>query len=136
MTQEQKKGMYAKIEKHGRDLLALFPNATIKDPLALCKALRRLEVKAHRAAENWCNTGEESAHDMGEACANKAAAILQGSGTLAVGVFFNGDARGYALKLAGGSQRRDLSSWDQNISIYKDWGGYGIIAPDFTPSED
>jgi hypothetical protein len=128
--------MYAAIEKHGENLLKIFPNAKITDPVKLCKALHRLELKANRAATDYCNTGERAHYDLGEAITEKAAAILQGSGTLAIGVFFNSDARGYALKLGGGSERRDLSSWDQDINIYKDWGGYGIVAPDFTPSSE
>lgn len=51
MTAEQ----LTAIERHGRRLLAIFPNAAEKDPVKLCKKLRRLEVQAHRAAENLCN---------------------------------------------------------------------------------
>ena len=38
-------------------------------------------------------------------------------------VFLNGDPRGYALKLC--------DQFSKDKIIYKDWGGYGIIAPDF-----
>ena len=38
-------------------------------------------------------------------------------------LFINGDCRGYALKLEDDVAR--------DLAIYKDWGGYGIIAPDF-----
>ena len=38
-------------------------------------------------------------------------------------VFVNGDARGYALKLK--------SEFIKDKTIHRDWGGYGIIAPDF-----
>lgn len=135
MTSQQKLGMYAAIEKHGKDLLKLFPNAKIKDPIALCKTLHRLEIKANRAATDYCNTGEQSAHDLGEALTDKAAAILGVSAENGISVFFNGDARGYALKI-GGINNRDLSSFNDNIRIYKDWGGYGIVAPDFTPQTE
>jgi len=40
------------IKEHGRNLLAIFPDATEKDPVKLCKKLRRIEAKAHRAADD------------------------------------------------------------------------------------
>jgi len=139
MTKNQKTEMYAKIEKHGRDLLALFPNATIKDPVKLCKALRRLEVKAHKAAENWCNgidcgaDGNKQYH-AGLMLMAKAADILGMSAAPACGLVFkfNGDTRGYALKLTNGG---NYEGQPVQVEIYKDWGGYGIIAPDFSPVE-
>ena len=40
-------------------------------------------------------------------------------------IFVNGDARGYALKIDDDYIRVN------NFNIYRDFGGYGIIAPDF-----
>jgi hypothetical protein len=40
-------------------------------------------------------------------------------------IFLNGDARGYALKIQDDYVR------DNNLDIHKDWGGYGILAPEF-----
>ena len=148
MTTKQKAEMYVAIKRHGENLLALFPNAKIKEPIALCKALRRLEVKAHRAAENWCNglpgpKAPAAEHDSdywgdeGIRLAEKAAAILGEPKTAGIDIQFNGDARGYALKLfadASGGGKED--SLPHGVTIYKDWGGYGIIAPDFTPRND
>lgn len=37
-------------------------------------------------------------------------------------VWFNGDPRGYALKV-------DLRDGE---TLHRDWGGYGIIAPDLS----
>jgi len=149
MNTKDKKEMYAAIERHGKNLLALFPNATIKDPIALCKALRRLEMKAHKAAENWCNgapapKGESAIgiydywHGVGEKCAEKADKILGESskGNEDIGIIFNGDARGHALKIS--AVEHDFCGLPDTAEcreIYKDWGGYGIIAPDFTPSK-
>jgi len=39
-------------------------------------------------------------------------------------VFFNSDPRGYALKIK--------DDYTRDITIYRDWGGYGILAPDFS----
>ena len=42
-------------------------------------------------------------------------------------VFINGDPRGYALKIDDKYQDRL-----HKVGIHRDWGGYGIIAPDFS----
>ncbi len=46
---------YEAIEAHGKNLLAIFQNATERDPVALCKRLRRLEAKASRITTDYCN---------------------------------------------------------------------------------
>ena len=138
MNTKQKAEMYAAIEQHGKNLLALFPDAKIKEPIALCKALRRLEVKAHKAAENWCNgidcgaDGNKQYH-AGLMAMAKASDILGMACAPACGLvfIFNGDARGYALKLTNGG---NFGGQPLQVEIYKDMGGYGIIAPDFTPN--
>ena len=38
-------------------------------------------------------------------------------------MFLNTDARGYALKF--------FEDFSKDKTIHKDWGGYGLIAPDF-----
>lgn len=43
------------IAQHGRNLLAIFPNATERDPVTLCKKLRRLEAKGAEIAIRLCN---------------------------------------------------------------------------------
>ena len=43
------------------------------------------------------------------------------------------EARGYALKLVSRPALGQDDALLETASIYKDWGGYGIIAPDFTP---
>jgi len=58
--------MYEAIEKHGRQLLAIFPNATDRDPVSLCKRLRRLEAKGAALGLRLCN-GPEFAGGYDEA---------------------------------------------------------------------
>ena len=166
---------YEAIEAHGRNLLAIFPNATERDPVALCKKLRRLEAKASKITTDYCN-GDFDAGENGEkldaaldAILAKVNAILgnvneyqpktgapcscrpgimrdncaacEGTGRQIdfaairnrkplVPVFINRDPRGYALKI------REI--WMRNYSgnLHRDWGGYGILAPDFTPAQD
>lgn len=132
----KKEFMYSRIEKHGRDLLALFPNAKITDPVKLCKALFRLENKAHHATTALCNTNTltyiehsrpwelvQTTEAEAEAFFDKIeAGIIRILGKEAAEkCLVNYDPRGYALKI------KDQFA----INIYKDWGGYGILAPDF-----
>lgn len=110
------------IEKHGRKLLVIFPHATERDPVKLCKKLRRLEETAHKFAERLCNGpefGSEEEQDAVKTHILDKVYDLLGDGPP---VFLNQDPRGYALKI------RDEHA--RGLDIYKDWGGYGIIAPE------
>ena len=86
------------------------------------RALRRLEERAGRAAEDACNTpGGSKAwpriHDR----------IVRGvrrvfGGALPEGFFLNADPRGYALKI-------DNEEATIPAGMVTDWGGYGCLAP-------
>ena len=112
----KKQIMYNKIQKHGDNLKTIFKLDV--DSVKLCKKLFRLENKAHRLAEDYCNGFADNIESETIKIIDKVKKILNTNE-----VFFNGDPRGYALKLC------DQFSKDKNI--HKDWGGYGIIAPDF-----
>lgn len=121
------------IRRHGNSLLAAFPNATEKDPVALCKKLRRIETSLQKPLVDYCN-GEngmtmEKLDPICEKARNRAAALLGMSDGCQVvtGIHVNRDPRGYALKLD--------DEWVRNYrkngaSFYTDMGGYGILAPD------
>ena len=118
--------MYEKIEQHGINLNTIF-NTGI-EPVKLCKKLFRLENKLHALAEDYCNAKiNENEFEIeskkGLKAVNK---ILKFSGIgKDVPVFFNHDPRGCALKI------NDEYINDNNIKIERDFGGYGLIAPDF-----
>ena len=119
--------MYARIMEHGKDLLAIFPNATKTDPVALCKALRTLEMKATSLTTALCNGVPEATATASEALLDKIhdkICLLLGVERKCSYVFINRDPRGYALKLS--------EEFAKDKRIYKDWGGYGILAPDFS----
>ena len=138
MTNAAKTKMYQQIEKHGNDLNAIFNTGL--EPVTLCKKLRRLELKANRIATDWCNgvidTDNIDTHI--EPIMKQVYKILNNGiynddrpHQKKVPVFFNGDARGYSLKI-NDAYVKTLNT--QGKSIYTDWGGYGIICPDFTPN--
>jgi hypothetical protein len=125
----KKERMYQKIEKHGQNLIKLFKLPKGTDAVKLCKQLFRLENKAHRLATDYCNgtngVNSENWEALTEPILAKANKLLNNKN---VPIYANGDARGYALKIRN-SFFRDFQ-W-ANTPIYKDMGGFGIIAPDF-----
>ena len=111
--------MTQRIKKHRDNLKSIF-NLDI-DSIKLCKQLFRLENKAHKLATDYCNGDfEGNIEKESEKILSKVAKILN---TNTFNMFFNGDPRGYALKF--------FEDFSKDKPIHKDWGGYGIIAPDF-----
>src|SRR5437763_1242662 len=94
------------------------------DAANIYQQLCRLESKAHRLAEIACNTGEDT-EDQDEKILNRVKQLLP----YAKDIFINGDPRGYALKVRSEEAKRLRDS--DNINIYQDFGGYGILAPEF-----
>jgi hypothetical protein len=122
----QKERMYQRIEKHGADLNRMFQ--TKLDNVTLCKKLRSLELKAHRLAEDYCNgvnsVDSENWDSLCKPILDKVNRILNAENA-DVKIFLNGDARGYALKIK-------FDNTDaRRHEVYCDWGGYGILAPEF-----
>ena len=119
MNKQDKYIMYQRIERHGDNLKSIF-NLDV-DSVKLCKQLFRLENKAHKLALDYCNGVFEGDIDKeSEKILSKVAKLLN---TNTFNMFLNTDARGYALKL--------FEDFSKDKPIHKDWGGYGIIAPDF-----
>ena len=118
----KKEKMYQAIDQHGQRLNNMF--STNLDNVSLCKKLFRLENKAHSLAESYCN-GHIQYEDFDKESDNlleKVASIL---GTDLDIYMINGDPRGYAFKFT-------MKYTNENIeNMYRDLGGYGIVAPDF-----
>lgn len=140
----KKEKMYQEIEKHGQNLNAIFQ--TQFDNITLCKKLLRIENKAHRATTCLCNTNtldlmelnQFTGYDVKQATEEeqdlffdkiiKSLDKILNFKRRGVPVFINHDPRGYALKIH--------DSWvtgykSKGGNIYSDWGGFGILAPDF-----
>jgi hypothetical protein len=134
MNQQEKYIMYQRIKKHGDNLKAIF-NLDI-DSVKLCKQLFRLENKAHKLTTDYCNGDIEEVEFENKIHSIKFKVfkilctppnnIYDGHKRplyFENAFFVNNDARGYALKLK--------SEFITDKKIYRDMGGYGIIAPDF-----
>ena len=120
MNKQEKYIMNQRIQKHGNSLKTIF-NLNV-DGVKLSKQLFRLENKAHKIATDYCNgvIDGDSAEIESQKIISKVAKLLN---TNTFNMFFNFDARGYALKF--------FEDFSKDKPIHKDWGGYGIIAPDF-----
>ena len=114
------------ILQHGFKLIRVFNLPEGTGPTTLCKRVHRLEGEAHRLAENECNgtVTTEQVEKKEKSILKRLDAILNFRAQN-IPVFVNGDPRGYALKIDDGYVR------DHGLDIYRDWGGYGIIAPEF-----
>lgn len=136
-TMTRKEAMNQRIKEHGENLNAIF-NTGI-EPIALCKKLFRLENKAHNAITCLCNTNtlnllelnKFTGYDVKQATEEEIdaffdkikASLFKILGPKASLIHINFDPRGYALKIH--------SNLVKDTNIHKDFGGYGIIAPDF-----
>jgi len=120
MNKAQKKELYENITAHGNNLKNLFKLDNSVDSVKLCKSLFKLENQAQKLALDYCNYGNLD-NSAVESILKKAGILLNITDTDQI--FFNGDARGYALKIS--------DNFCKDKEIFKDWGGYGILAPDF-----
>jgi len=130
MTKRQR----AVIFKHMNNLGRIFPRLAAfieNDPQNTIDAyatLRDLEGRAHKLAEDQCNRPlSEGYVERTEASILGVLDKLIGFKDARVPVFCNGDPRGYGLKI----NTADADSVDPKRELQRDWGGYGILAPDF-----
>ena len=127
-TKEKNEIMYKNIIEHGKDLKRVFNLDSSIDEVKLCKALFRIENKAHSIAEDFCNgieCTEEEQEKIIDEILNKVDKLLNFKSQNSP-VFFNGDARGFTLKIDDEYMRKN-----KIYSFYSDLGGFGIIAPSF-----
>ena len=139
MKKQEKIKMYENIQEHGENLNAIF-NTGI-EPIKLCKLLNRLEKKAHDATTCLCNTNtlnlmelnKYTGYDVEQATEEEQDKFFENIKKNVIKILgkscenhliINFDPRGYALKLK--------FEFCESKQIYKDWGGYGILSPDFS----
>lgn len=124
-TANKKIEMYARIKKHGEDIKKIFSLPADTDPIKLCKKLRRYEIKAQRVQDiAAAGKYEEAAREEALLLVGLVILTLKQTSGNEFGIFINRDQRGYALKIP------DEIVKEKNLTIHKDWGGFGIIAPD------
>ena len=130
MKASEKIEMYRQIENHGRKIINIFNLAADIGPVDICKKLRRIENKAANISLNHCNgVIYTDQRDRADKLIVKRLDKILNFTAQDIPVFINGDPRGYTLKID------DQYIRENNIEIMTDWGGYGLIAPDFTPRD-
>lgn len=127
---DKKRRMNVQIIQHGEHLRTIF--GLDDSALNLAKQVHRIEAKAQRLALDYCNGTTKHGHNCPEDfIETEGARILDALDKIldfrksGIPVFMNWDPRGYALKIASEYTR------SHNMDIHRDWGGYGILAPDF-----
>lgn len=124
MTKKQRRDEL--ILRHGLLLQRIFPATKSMGPVALYKRLHRLEVEACNANVRECNEQLPAGwSEKKEASLLRRLNALLGYKAASVPVFLSGDPRGHALKI------EDFWVRAEGADIYRDLGGYGILAPDF-----
>lgn len=122
-----------RILQHGFELKRAFfadPYDGDPGPITLCRMLHRLEVKATRVSEGYCNgTATEADMERMEKSVMKSLERIFGKEKVVeTGMFINTDPRGYALKV---SEKWAKGYTDKGGRLHRDWGGFGILAPEF-----
>lgn len=132
MTNAQRVRMDADIQRHGEQINKIF-NTGLK-PVEVSRKLFRLENAMHRSTTDYCNGDIESDQYERIECniLDRLNKILRFK-KLGVPIFVNGDARGYALKIKTSWINEQYIKSKGAFRLALDMGGYGIIAPDFTP---
>jgi hypothetical protein len=120
---DKRQTMQEKILKHGLTLQRHYGNGSGGGPVTLCKKLRRIERKLEKLFIDLCDVGVdddklEKAHKNAEKRVKQLLPNLD-----MASLYINQDPRGYALKIKTEYTPADL---------HKDWGGYGILAPDYS----
>jgi hypothetical protein len=113
--------------RHINNLKEIAGLDTFEQAQDLYKKLHRIEARCNRLFTDECNGLSTLTEEQTEKRDGK---ILQQVNYLLplTSIFLNGDARGYALKI-NSAEREDLR--ERGINLYSDFGGYGILAPDF-----
>lgn len=113
---------------HVCNLQTLAGLSSYHEALELYKKLHRLETRVHRENEEDCNGTNGLTEKQEEKRDAKRFKSYQTLLPGLSGLFINGDPRGYSLKIHV-KQVHELR--DKGINLYTDFGGYGILAPDF-----
>ena len=129
-NKDKRERMLSQIKEHEITLARLAEHLGVKNPdgKVINRKLRAVELSAHKTAELWCN-GQitDRAHDLAVTrCVDSVRNIFEGK--LPPGFFINSDPRGYSLKI---KEVVNSSLSDHGIKLPRDWGGYGLLSPDF-----
>jgi hypothetical protein len=119
------------IVNHAHKLHKIFPACASIRPATLYGLLAQLEREGSKLAEDKCNRPmAESEYERRKTSIDRRVREILRPDLAGIKLILNcGDPRGCALKIDDADMRR---LWEENkLAIERDWGGYGIIAPNF-----
>ena len=126
-----KEATLKEVVRHGEDLKVFFNLPKDLNTVQLCRKLRRIERASNNLMVERCN-GTNKTEEVQE---KENSEILSKVDKLLnfkkqnIPVFLNGDPRGYTLKVEDSYTENKRN---EGIVLHRDWGGYGIIAPDLS----
>ncbi len=124
--------MYSRITEYGENLKRVFELPENTDPVKLCKKLHSLEIKANKAMNEYANGYVNmDAMDEYEKTLYESLEKIIGKENMKK-IYINQDPRGYTIKLTLEATQMARRA---GVNIYRDLGGYGIVAPTFTGKE-
>lgn len=94
----------------------------------LSSKLRAIEQAAHKEAEDYCNGVISSSDEWQQRTVIHMEKVQALFNNKLNGLFINGDARGYALKID--SDLLTPGGLYADTGLQTDWGGYGLLAPE------
>jgi hypothetical protein len=98
----------------------------------LYRHIKRIETDGHRQAERYCNgdiDSDEQVKIEKKLRANLDATLKYAKSDVVRNIFFNWDPRGHFIKINDDYVRNN------KLKIETDWGGYGIVCPDFNSGD-
>jgi len=121
----------AQLERHYAALKALAAICGLKDVdgKKLSTKLWKLEEIAHNTATDYCNGKIDTDAWASEEIFFERIVQEMFNNNLK-GLYINGDARGYTLKIA--SELMVPGGLYAETGLQTDWGGYGLLAPEIT----
>ena len=114
--------------RHVCNLQTLSGVNSYHEALEIYKKLHRIEARLSRIFTNECNGYLEITEEQEEKRNTKILKTIKAFLPSLKTIFLNGDPRGYALKIKP-EEREELRN--KGINLYSDFGGYGILAPEF-----
>ena len=122
-----------RVRDHGELLKTVFGLPADTDPVNLCRKMRRLEAQGQALGLRLCNGPEFKEGEDDRIAEEILAKVDRWLGYKAndIPVFLNRDPRGYAIKIDD-AWMREHQYCDSVRRFHKDFGGYGIIAPDLS----
>jgi hypothetical protein len=127
LTKQQRKAIRITNHINAIALLANMCGGSKLQPKTISNKLRAIERRANNDAMKYANgeieTGEWDA--ISEKYYNEVQALFNGN---LQGLKINSDCRGYALKIE--SEYIAPSGLYGAIGLNRDWGGYGLLAPE------